>query len=135
MLKLYVKSFLISCLHSLLRLSIKLFSLATILEIFSCVGKCLHQTDSRLSVQDLYKHYLFLSSKSLLGQPSCLEQALMQMMLLKRKNVSTDLCLGISNLNKSLVAHAWLSYEGVVLGDPVASNEFTQVYPSKTKWE
>ena len=130
-----VKSILITCLHCLMRLAIQVFSLTTVLQLLSCVGECLCQTDSRLTAQDVYKQYLFLSSTSLIGQPTCLEHALMQIFLLKRKNISTQLCLGVSASNKNLVAHAWLSYKGVVLGNNVELKEFIQVYPIKKEWE
>lgn len=48
---------------------------------------------------------------------SCLRQALALRWLLAMRGVSTELRIGVQKLERGLLAHAWLEFEGVPLGE------------------
>ena len=54
-------------------------------------------------------------------RPACLTRSLALWWLLRRRGVTGDLRIGVSNDDGEFEAHAWVEYEGTVINDSVAS--------------
>ena len=52
------------------------------------------------------------------GRIRCLQRSLALQLVLRRRGVATELCIGVRREGARLLAHAWLDHEGVPLGEP-----------------
>jgi hypothetical protein len=52
-----------------------------------------------------------------LGRPKCLTQSLVLWWLLRRQQIDGDLHIGVQPKGDQLEAHAWVTFQGVVLND------------------
>jgi hypothetical protein len=124
------KILLITLLHLIVFILIQLFSFVRVLTILNYF---LHTSSDDFSGKDVYglaEYYNRIISLSHFKNPSCLEEALMLTFLMNRRNIPTEFCLGIAQSDDSLIAHAWLTFRGEVLGQPFQADEFVQVFSS-----
>jgi len=61
-------------------------------------------------------------------RPNCLDRSLVLWSLLRRREIASDLCLGVRKDGTELDAHAWIECDGVVLNDtPDVGERYTVI--------
>ena len=120
----------ITLLHLIVFILIQLFSFVRVLKIF---GYFLLTSKEEFSKQDIFwlaSYYDSMVFSSLFRNPSCLEASLMLTFILNRRGIPTEFCLGVSQSDGNLTAHAWLTFRGEVLGNLFQADEFVKVFSS-----
>jgi hypothetical protein len=124
------KILMITLLHLIVFILIQLFSFVRVLKIF---GYFLLTSKEEFSKQDIFwlaSYYDGIISSSLFRNPSCLETALMLTFILNWRGIPTEFCLGVSQSDGNLTAHAWLTFRGEVLASLLQVDEFVKVFSS-----
>ncbi len=66
------------------------------------------------------------AAKHGIWRANCLQRSLLLWWLLRRRGIAAELRIGVSRRTQRLEAHAWVEYEGIVLGDrPDIQQTFT----------
>ena len=124
------KILLITLLHLIVFIIIRLFSFSRVLKIINCFRTI---SRSEISGKDIVRLSAFYNkhfSQSLFRNPSCLEGALMLTFILNCRGIPSEFCLGIAESSGNLTAHAWLRLNGEDLGAQFHVIEFVQVFSS-----
>ena len=124
------KILLITLQHLIVFIIIRLFSFSRVLKMINCFRTSSRSEISGKEIVRLAAYYNKQFSESLFRTPSCLEGALMLTIILNRRGIPSEFCLGIAESGGNLTAHAWLRLNGEVLGAQFHVIEFVQVFSS-----
>lgn len=124
------KILLITLLHLIVLIIIRLFTFSRVLKMINCFRTSSRSEISGKDMVRLAAYYNKHFSESLYRTPSCLEGSLMLTFILNRRGIPSEFCLGIAESGGNLTAHAWLRLNGEVLGTQFHVIEFVQVFSS-----
>ena len=102
----------------LLRVGLKIFKLSTIRRWFNWIASRFPSPTGSENYQESVIWAATVIGRRVLGEGPCLAQALAVQILLSRKQLHTELCIGVAKDGSgNLVAHAWVEKDGqIVIG-------------------
>ena len=58
---------------------------------------------------------------------TCLRRSILVWWFLRKENIPSEICFGVRMVNRTLEAHAWVEYQGVVINDSASVHENYQI--------